>query len=160
MPKGADHLGAPPLYDLKHLAFSFFVVRGPGGDGHTDEIPVEGFSHVCLSEKEFLVLICGLDEAKALFVTLENTSVLARGGLGLVLSAVALHEPLGGHLCEHVAELEVGLIVLNVERLRNLVRAVGVVGVLLQKGEDVLSETVNLRLRNGSKVLCGEKEPE
>ena len=84
-------------------------------------------------------------------MALQNATALPGIGLGLVLSPILFYELLRRHFCEYVAELEVRLVVFDIERVRNLVRTMGTVGVVLQERENVLSETVNLRLRNGSR---------
>jgi hypothetical protein len=140
MMKRAHHLRAPPLHHLNDFTFSFLVAWGAGGDGHPHEIAMEGFPHVRLTDKEFFVSgrRSRLDEAVALGVAAEDPGSVPSVPLRGVLPARLLDEVLGRHFGEDVTEPEVGVVVFNVEPLRNLVGPVGVVWMFSKKCEDVL----------------------
>jgi hypothetical protein len=110
---------------------------------------VERFAHVGLTDEEFLLAVHGLDKSIALGVATENTGAVARFVLGLVLPALALYEPLSGHVRQDVAKLEVGVVVFNAQALGNVVGTVALVRMLSQIRENVLAEAVGLCVCDG-----------
>jgi len=139
---------ASPLDHLNDFALPLFVFWSPGGNGHPNEVTVEGLPHVGLLNKELLVAVHGLDEAVSLSMCAENARVVLRIRGVLVLATLALHDAIGAHLGENVAEAEIPVVILDVEALSDFVGAKGLTGVLLKKREDVLSKRFGCRVGN------------